>query len=652
MMDYIYDIETFPNCFTCTFIRADDEELWVFELSDRKDQSASLLSFFKALQNTDARLVGFNNIGFDWPICDLFLRNEGRSSYLDLYNKCQAIIKSNDSFGHTVWESDWLIPQVDLFKIHHFDNVARSTSLKMLEFNMRSWTIEDLPFPPGTMLTDEQKDTLIKYNIKDVIETLAFYKETLPMIRMREELSVKYGKNFVNHNDTKIGKDYFIMRLEEAMPGCCYDTSTGRRALRQTHRSQIHLKDAVFDYIKFNQPEFTRIKEWFQSQVITQTKGTFDDISCTVNDFKFDFGLGGIHGSVDSCTIHSDDEYVIIDLDVASYYPNLAIKNRVYPEHLSVTFCEIYEDVFNLRRQYKKGTPENAMLKLALNGVYGDSNNQYSPFYDPLYTMTITINGQLLLCLLAENLMTIPNLKMIQINTDGLTVRLPREMVPMLEMIRDWWQSFTLLTLEQVEYKTMFIRDVNNYIGLYPDGKLKRKGAYEYDIEWHQNHSELVVPMAAEAALVYGVPVEEFIKGHQVFMDFMIREKASKGAHIEWGGVRQQKITRFYVSTQGAFMEKVSPPADGCIEGEFKRANGVSKPVWEQYRLQSIAEHGKVLWNPDVHTKNQSVYEIRRTAVCKGWKVTVCNDMKDATVPVNYDYYIAEAKKLVDPLHD
>jgi hypothetical protein len=32
--------------------------------------------------------------------------------------------------------------------------------------------------------------------------------------------------------------------------------------------------------------------------------------------------------------------------------------------------------------------PESAMLKLALNGVYGDSNNVFSVFYDPLFTMT------------------------------------------------------------------------------------------------------------------------------------------------------------------------------------------------------------------------------------------------------------------------
>ena len=106
-------------------------------------------------------------------------------------------------------------------------------------------------------------------------------------------------------------------------------------------------------------------------------------------------------------------------------YPNIAISNRVYPEHLTEKFCDIYEDVYNQRKSFAKGTAENAMLKLALNSVYGDSNNKYSVFYDPKYTMNITINGQLSLCLLAEKLLTIEGLKIIQVNTDGVTVVVP-----------------------------------------------------------------------------------------------------------------------------------------------------------------------------------------------------------------------------------
>jgi len=433
------------------------------------------------------------------------------------------------------------------------------------------------------------------------------------MVRFREELSVKYQRNFMNHNDTKIGKDYFIMKLEEAgVP--CY-TQSPRRPI-QTRRSQIHLNEAVFPYVQFIHPEFQRIHRWFQSQTITQTKGAFENINATINGFKFVFGLGGIHGSVESQIVESDDEYVLVDCDVASYYPSLAIANRVFPEHLSVTFCDIYKDVFDQRRSHAKGTAENAMLKLALNGVYGDSNNQYSPFYDSLYTMKITINGQLLLCMLSEHLMQIPGLTMIQINTDGLTVKMPRSARPMYDLLCQWWQDFTCLTLEFVEYNRMMVRDVNSYIAEYTDGKLKRKGAYGYgsDLDWSQNHSSQVIAKAAEAALVRGEDVATFIKDHGDIHDFMLRTKVPRSSKLMLGDKQVQNITRYYITNDGDALVKVMPPTPTQVK---KDPNA-----------------------PD-----------RRIGINVGWMATECNNIAQASLfNINYDYYIQECNKLVEVL--
>ena len=37
----------------------------------------------------------------------------------------------------------------------------------------------------------------------------------------------------------------------------------------------------------------------------------------------------------------SDDEFLIQDMDVASYYPNLIINNNFYPEHLGPDFIKV-----------------------------------------------------------------------------------------------------------------------------------------------------------------------------------------------------------------------------------------------------------------------------------------------------------------------
>lgn len=613
---YVHDIENYPNVFLFGAIHALTETPYIFEISHRRDDRQAFYLFTEYLREHRAEEVGYNNLGYDYPVQHSILNNIMYITNADIYKKGDSIINAGDEnrFAHMVWEKDWIVPQLDLYKIHHFDNQAKRTSLKTLEFNMRMENIEDLPFTPGTYLTDSQIDTLRQYLIHDLKATLMFYKHSKKLIDFRRELSAKYGRNFMNHNDTKIGKDYFIMELEKSGIQCFEPSS---RKPRQTHRPSIALNSVIFPYVRFEQPEFNRVLNWLRQQVITETKGVFTDLSADINGFSFDFGTGGIHGSIESQTIRSTENYVIIDLDVASFYPNLAISNELYPAHLGKQFCTIYKNVYDMRSSYPKGTPENAMLKLALNGVYGDSNNVYSPFYDPAYTMAITINGQLLLCMLAEELLKIPGLSMIQANTDGLTVYVPRVFTGQVEQVRHAWEKLTKLQLEEAIYDVMFIRDVNNYIAVYEGGKkVKRKGAYchSVDLGWHQNHSMQVVAKAAEAALVHNKDIRDFITSHEDIHDFMLVTKVPRNSKLLWGDKQVQNITRYYVSTDGAPLTKVMPP---------------------------LAKSLKL--NPDAPE--------RRMSVCKGWLTTECNDMKRFNrATLNYDFYIKEAEKLVAPL--
>jgi hypothetical protein len=611
MRDYIFDIETYPNVFTLAVEHADAPLCWMFEISDWRNDSRDIIAFLQFLKETNARMVGFNNLGFDYPVLHQLVRM-GVSNAETLYAKAMAIINSQDDDGskwmHLVKPSDRFVTQIDLFKIHHFDNKARATSLKVLEFNMRSDNIEDLPFKVGTTLTREQVEVLKRYNAHDVAQTKAFYHKSLDMLHFREELTRKYARDFMNHNDTKIGKDYFVMKLEEAgVP--CYDFSDKGRTPRQTKRPVIHLKDAILPWITFMTPEFNRVMEWLKQQSITETKGVFNDLTATVDGFTFVFGLGGIHGSVESEVIESDDEHVIVDLDVTSYYPNLAITNGFYPAHLGKEFVSIYKHLFEQRKQYPKKSAESAMLKLALNGVYGDSNNQFSVFYDPLFTMSITLNGQLLLCVLAEGLMQIPGLRLIQVNTDGLTVRVPRASKLLVDLARAAWQERTGLNLEEAVYKRMSIRDVNSYLAEYEDGSVKRKGAYEWKTQWHQNASALVVPKVAEKVLVEGAPIRQTVEQWPDLMDFMLRTKVPRSSFLsieEQHGVpvKIQNTTRYYIAKGGGHLFKWMPPLKG-------------RDSW------------------------------RRIGVESGWGVQVCNDIKDAgKLPVDFDYYVREVEKL------
>src|SRR5690606_15628531 len=141
-------------------------------------------------------------------------------------------------------------------------------------------------------------------------------------------------------------------------------------------------------------------------------------------------GTGGIHGCIKPGVYESTDDMIIVDSDVASLYPSLAIANNLYPEHLGEEFASIYENGIVKPRLEAKRTGDKVMadgFKLSANSVYGKSNSEYSWLCDPLYTLKTTLSGQLSLCMLSEMLMTrIPELTMLQINTDGLTVVIPR----------------------------------------------------------------------------------------------------------------------------------------------------------------------------------------------------------------------------------
>lgn len=310
------------------------------------------------------------------------------------------------------------------------------------------------------------------------------------------------------------------------------------------------------------------------------------------------------------------------------------------------------------RAKHKKGTVENASLKLAANGTYGNSNNKYSVFYDPKFTMSITINGQLMLCMLAEWLLTVPTLQIIQINTDGITYKINKIFEPFAAHICKQWEKYTLLTLEDADYSAMWIRDVNNYVAQTTKGKLKQKGAYwspepENYAEsisensppaWHKDLGGIVIIRAAVAAMTQGVTVENFIKNHLDMFDFMLRAKVDRSSKLMLGNREIQRTSRYYVAKNGDDLKKISPPVAGAKVGDYKRKSGLTDAEFNS--ISQTLQPGE--WDGRIHTGNKSRYEIREMSIEAGFKVAECNDAANFRFDnLNYDWYIQEAKKLV-----
>ena len=625
---WAYDLESYPNAFT--FCLTDGTRKVRVPLGDTR-------KVLSELSKGRCTMVGFNNLGYDEHLLEYIIANPGCTEW-DLYNLTETIIKEgrwplNDRQRH--------IRQLDLYKIHHFDNDAKRTSLKMLEFNMRMGSIEDLPFAPGTYLTDEQIEQLWDYNEHDVDATWAFYQQpdTQDLINFRRGL----GQRWWNYSNTKLGAEWMVRELEKR----------GLDVPRHgTFRDRIALGNLLLPYIWFNDPSFNKVLDFFRNAVITETKGVFTNLSAKIDGFSYDFGTGGIHGSRRG-VFKESGTHVIYDWDVASFYPNLAIVNRFYPAHLGDEFCTVYEEIYEERKKHAKGTPLNKALKEALNATYGNSNNQYSPFYDPAFTMSITINGQLLLCMLSQALLAI-DCYMIQINTDGLTVKCPVDRVGDMKRVCSEWEELTGLVLESAEYSAMHVRDVNNYIAIGTDGKVKLKGAYAYARGWHQNHSALVVPKAVEANVLHRTPIADFIRGHDDPFDFMLRTKVRRSDRLYWGDEEQQRICRYYMSTNGKALTKVMPPVmrDYSLYtgGDFDKLGKINHErdgdmllVWQKAGRERAERHG-FIWVRNERRPGPD----RVSSVESGYLVTIANKMVDKPEHVNYDYYIDQANKLLE----
>ena len=593
-------------------------------------------------------MMGFNNIGYDYPVLHhmfgMYRNVSPAETCMSIYKYSNELIKSDEK----PWfkDSDIRIPQFDLYLLHHFNNKAKACGLKHIEIAMRMDNVEDLPFAPGTFIEESDVKTVLDYCHHDVAATKLFAIASEKEIELRKGLSNTYNLKLYDANDPKIGSEIILKFIAEKMGTPHWEI----RKMRTYRNGGLDLNDIILPYVKFDTPEFNSVLDKFKDTIVRDTKGDLK-YQMMFRDVPYDYGTGGIHACTTSGSYHEDEQHMIYDIDVQSYYPNLAIRNKKAPQHLGDAFCEVYENIFETRKTFAKGTPENYGLKIALNGVYGKSNDIYSYLYDPKFTMFITVNGQLLLSMLTEWILTSTDAVLLQANTDGITVRMPRNQYDTVQTLMKKWEELTGLVLEDAHYKSMFIRDVNNYLSVTTDDKYKFKGAFEIDKAWHKDQSHRIVAIAVARACIFGVSpsqtllehmtIEHYddldVKTHGVY-DFCGSVRARGGAKYETECINNgqhiivpfQKTNRYFVSNDGVRLRKVLPPDENKKDIlELEPAN--------QLNIFDIIE--------DVKIEKQRVSYIEA-----GHNVTMFNRTFEGPYNFNFEYYLKECNKILEQL--
>ena len=251
---------------------------------------------------------------------------------------------------------------------------------------------------------------------------------------------------------------------------------------------------------------------------------------------------------------------IIKNWDVASYYPSLMIVNGYTSR--SIPNPKKFEEVYHKRIAAKKsGDTDTAnALKLVLNTTYGATLNRYNDLYDPLMARSVCISGQLYLLELANHLLAdIPDLKVVQLNTDGIMVEFDDSQYAEVKAIIDEWQERTHFVLEEDSIRKIVQKDVNGYVEIQPDGKVKTKGGYlvrgiapagAFNI----NNNAVIVAKAIREFFVNGTPVEETIGGCDDIFQFQLIAKAGakyrEAYHLVDGEQQSvQKVNRVYATS-------------------------------------------------------------------------------------------------------
>ena len=521
------DYETLSNCFIAVFEDIKSEEREIFIIHESKNDLVPFLTFLMRNIKHNEWHVSFNGLGFDSQITEYFLTNghdllemSGDEIARFIYSKAQYVIqKQRDGEFLDFSPRDLQIRQIDVFKLNHWDNPAKRSSLKWIQYTMDWINIIDMPIAHTSEILESQIPEIINYCINDVRSTKQIMHLSKEHINLRRALTEEYNIDLFSASEPRISKELFLHFLSK-------QTGIKKYELRQmrTHRPQIVVNDIILPYVEFKTATFQNLLKKFKEVVIYpgETKGGFK-YSAQYKGVKSDYGLGGIHGARTSRVYESTEDMIIMTSDVTSFYPNLAIRNGWAPGHLpKEAFCQLYEWFFEERKKIPKKDPKNYVYKIILNSTYGLSNDENSFLYDPEFTMRITINGQLSLTMLYEMLCEeIPGAIPLMQNTDGLETMIPREYVEQYMEICARWEKTTNLQLEHDKYSKVVLGDVNNYIAVTEDGKSKCKGRFEYkDLALHKNKSFLIIPKALHAYFVEGIKPEDYLAQNQNIFDY------------------------------------------------------------------------------------------------------------------------------------
>lgn len=642
---YVYDIEVFQNIFHCSVKNTETNDIYKFEISERKNQLRELVKFFKQVDKyitwgdyyttninipTNIIFCGYNNLHYDNPIINYIIEYEDKLMQYNIPTICSSIFNLSktitassedniDAWKH--WKYQIWFDTFDILTMLYSNKLR--VGLKEIQVTMQYPNVQEFVCDWTKPLPLEDFDSMIDYNINDIESTSELLNRCKKDVDLRIAIEDEYGVRVLSKDGVNIGMKILTQKYLEKTGLTWWDIKDLRSPM-----SVIPLKDVILPFIKYDSPILQRVLDDMKNQIVSPGRKGYEN-KFVFNNLRYSVGVGGIHSVNSPEIIIPRDDEMLIDIDVASLYPSMLIEYEFYPKHLGKEFLEVYKQIKDERIEAKHNGDKvkNETLKLALNGLSGNLQNEHNFCYSPFAVMQIRINGQLLLLMLAEKLTQI-GCRIVQANTDGLFVLLKKDVYSKVNSICREWEQLTKLTLEEDRFKAMYQYAINDYFAITEDNKVKEKGMFITAVKLGKGLTPKIIPKAVISFFKDGIPVEDTIKNCTDIRDFLMSEKTGKQWHVEYMNEEQQRTNRFYASTNGGYLWKWKDT--GHKEGEIIT---YTEPYVGERRYKASARQ----------------YQNMLTAS----GVTLLNKFDNKPIEerkINYRYYIMEAYKIIRDL--
>lgn len=534
-----YDIEVYPNYFLAFFRNLLTKETYSYRLYN--DQRDHFMEELRAILQYNT-LITFNGNTYDIPLTTLYLAG---ASNLEMKRASDDVIKNNLMPWNFERKYGIKIPDYD-----HIDLIQvafGSASLKVYGARLGTKKLQELPIHFNNFIMPFQQPVIDLYCNNDNIVTEELAEELDEDISLRETMSEEYGIDLRSKSDAQIAEQ--VIKSE-------YFKATGQKLKRPKAKESY----------KYYPPDFV----FFQKTQLMQLYNL-----CTTVDFNisskgavllpkelnkqikignkaYKMGIGGLHSVDKGGSYYSNDEYQILDIDAASFYPYVILNGGFEPIHIGPLFTKIYRAIVERRIAAKKRmkeikkiiatqgeTPElkaelktqNAIqesLKIVINGLFGKFGNRYSVVYSPDLMFHTTVTGQLCLFMLIEQFDDC-DIQVISANTDGISIRVHKSQRAHLDNLIKWWEDVTGFTMEYTPYRSLHHRDVNNYIAVKEDGSMKGKGIFASD-GIRKNPANAIIRDACMAFIKDGIDPFTTMNTATDITKFLTVQKVTGGA--------------------------------------------------------------------------------------------------------------------------